>query len=168
MQFNKYKELGAYHWKEYGEQPIYTNHVDFVVGWIKEKKILDVGAGDGLITYKLKAKGIDNEPLAVKYAKEKGANVIRGNAYKLYGKYDAVYIGDTLEHLEYPEKALKQAKKVAPILYIAVPQIIPGIIDKYHYQEWTPQQLNDLVEGVGYELKKMFMGNGRIYAKFKV
>jgi len=35
----------------------YKTHVDKVVSWIKEKSVLDVGAGDGLITFKLKQKG---------------------------------------------------------------------------------------------------------------
>jgi SAM-dependent methyltransferase len=168
MKFNKYKEYGDYHWKDYADKnTVYSQYVDLVCDWIKEKNVLDVGAGDGLITYLLKAQGIDNEPLAIEIAKKKGANVKKGSAYKLKGEYDAVFMGDTLEHLEDPVRAIRQARKVAPILYITTPPRKEGVKDTNHYNEWTPDELIELVEKEGFELVgDLFIQYERMFAKF--
>ena len=173
MEFSKYKKLGAYHWAMYEDKNTkYSRHADRVKEWIKEKKVLDVGAGDGKITSMLGAKGIDNEPEAVRLAQGKGANVILGNAYDLPfedDEYGAVFMGDVLEHLEFPQKALQEAKRVGSYLYLAVPK--KGMDnDKFHYQEWTPQELKELVEGEGFILEGEILEvpkDKRDYAKFK-
>jgi SAM-dependent methyltransferase len=168
MKFCKYKDHGAYHWNDYKDKnTVYHHHVNFIINWIKDKNVLDVGAGDGLITYLLEAKGIEIDPSAVKLAKEKGADVKRGSAYKLTGHYDAVFMGDTLEHLEFPVKAIRQARKVAPVLYIATPPYEYGKKDTDHYNEWKPDELIDLVEKEGYELMgDIIIQFERMYAKF--
>jgi hypothetical protein len=126
-----------------------------------------VGAGDGLITYLLGIKGIESDPLAVKLAKEMNADVELGNAYELKGNYDAVFMGDVLEHLEFPEKAIRQARKVAPVLYITTPPYEKGKKDPNHYHEWTPDELIALVEKEGFELVgDIIIENERMYAKF--
>jgi 2-polyprenyl-3-methyl-5-hydroxy-6-metoxy-1,4-benzoquinol methylase len=166
-EFNKYQIRGAYHWDEYTQDTVYKKHADYVKSWAKGKNILDVGAGDGLITSLLKAEGIDSNELAVKLAKERGAKVKLGSAYKLSGKYDAVYLGDTLEHLEFPEECLKQIKKVLKgTLYITIPP--KGNKCKYDYHEWNAEELTELVEEQGFKKDGRFkIANSRLYAKFK-
>ncbi len=166
--YDKYKKYGDYHWKDYADKnTIYSRHVDFLKDWIKEKNVLDVGAGDGLITHVLGINGIDNNKEAIKLAKEKGADVSFGDAYNLKGEYDAVFMGDTLEHLENPIRAIRQARKVAPILYITTPPYEKGLKDTHHYNEWTPDQLIELVEKEGFELVgDLFIQYERMYAKF--
>lgn len=56
MEFNKYKEHGAYHWRLYESNPIYQSHVLKVAEWVRKGKTLDIGAGDGLITFILGAR----------------------------------------------------------------------------------------------------------------
>src|SRR5690242_6282685 len=149
MKFTKYHKFGAYHWKQYDQNTKYTRHADRVKGWIKEKNVLDIGAGDGKITHLLGIKGMDDEPEAVRLAQEKGADVVLGDAYHLAYKdeeFDSVFMGDVLEHMEFPREALKEARRVLKLcLYLAVPK--KGLDnDKFHYQEWTPIELKEIVE----------------------
>lgn len=167
MKFDKYEKYGAYHWKEFERDTEYREHVLFVLEWVKEKNVLDVGAGDGLITKNLGAVGIDSSEFGVKLAKERGANVTIGSAYDLpQTTSEAVYMGDVLEHLEQPEKAILEAKKVAPVLYIVTPPKSETVSD-YHYQEWTPEELKNLVESNGYKLDgEILIKKHRMYGRF--
>jgi ubiquinone/menaquinone biosynthesis C-methylase UbiE len=140
---------------------------------VQEKKVLDIGAGDGKITSLLNAKGIDNEPIAVKLAQEKGVDVILGSAYDLPYKdeeFDSVFMGDVLEHLEFSRKALQETRRVLKkYLYLVTPQ--KGTNKKrFHYEEWTPEELKILVESEGFKLEGEIFDGGikfkRIYGKF--
>jgi ubiquinone/menaquinone biosynthesis C-methylase UbiE len=143
--------------------------------WIQEKNVLDIGAGDGKITHLLSIKGVDNEPEAVRLAIGMGADVKLGDACNLEYKdeeFDSVFIGDTLEHIEFPRKALKEARRVLKkYLYIASPEKEKEIMhDKYHYGEWTPEELKELVESEGFKLEGEILEvpkDKRIYGKFK-
>lgn len=174
MEFTKYKKLGAYHWKMYNDPNTkYHRHVNRVKDWVKEKNVLDIGAGDGLITFVMGWKGIDNEAHAIKLAKEKGAGVELGDAYKTgfeFEQFDAVFMGDTLEHLKFPKEALKEAKRITKkYLYLVLPEKGTNK-DRFHYQEWNPDELKDLVERQGFRLVEDMMvvpQDKRIYAKFE-
>src|SRR6056297_2045858 len=94
--FNKYEKRGAYHWKEFNQNTAYRKHALIVQQWISSGRTLDIGAGDGLITSLIDAEGIDDNETAVKLAKEKGVNVILGDAYDMpYKKniFDNVLMG---------------------------------------------------------------------------
>jgi ubiquinone/menaquinone biosynthesis C-methylase UbiE len=174
MKFSKYHNRGAYHWRKYDDKNTkYRRHADRVKEWIQEKKVLDIGAGDGKITHLLGIKGIDDEPEAVRLAVEMGADVILGSAYSLPykdGEFEAVFMGDTLEHIEFPKKALQEARRVlTKYFYIASPEK-ETTNDKYHYDEWTAQELKDLVEGGGFVLEGEILEvpkDKRIYGKFR-
>ena len=173
MKFTKYHKFGAYHWKQYADNTKYTRHANRVKGWINEKNILDIGAGDGKITDLLGITGIDNEPEAVRLAQEKGARVIMADAYHLPfmdSEFEAVFMGDVLEHFEFPRNALKEARRVLQnYLYLAVPTKGENR-DKFHYQEWTPEELKTLVESEGFILVGDILSvpsDKRIYGKFK-
>lgn len=174
MEFTKYHKLGAYHWKMYDDKNTkYSRHADRVKEWVKEKNVLDIGAGDGKITSLLNAKGIDNEPEAVRLAIEKGANVVLGDAYHLpYNdeEFDSVFMGDVLEHFEFPRQVLKEARRVLKeYAYIVTPEKGTNN-DKFHYQEWTPEELKELVESEGFKLEGEILvvsKDKRIYGKFK-
>lgn len=170
--FTKYEKWGDYHWRHYDKGTKYKHHADFIKRWVTEKKVLDVGAGDGLITSLVGAIGIDDELSGIKIAQEKGVDVRLGNAYKLeFGddEFEAIMMIDVIEHFEFPEKALDEAKRVAPVLYIATPikDIVPGKMDRYHYREWTPEGLVEFMKSQGYRLDdKIHKRSKTQYAKF--
>jgi ubiquinone/menaquinone biosynthesis C-methylase UbiE len=176
MEFNKYKERGAYHWAEYKAGTEYGKHADIVKEWLKEEtNILDVGAGDGLITHLIGAYGVDDNETAVKLAREKDVDVILGSVYKLPFRncvFNSVYFGDVIEHLEHPQKAVTEISRVmvdGGRLYIVTPPALPSgkLQDKYHYTEYTPESLKTLVESLGFELaEEVKTIKHRMYAKF--
>ena len=157
IRFTKYDTKGAYHWKQYADGTKYKAHADRVKEWVKEKNVLDVGAGDGLITHLLGAKGIEYEPEGVRLAQEKGVNVVQGDAYNLPyedNSFEAVTMIDVIEHFEDPAKALQEARRVAPIIYINTPPKKDDgtLTDRFHVQEWSPIGLCNFVESQGYTL----------------
>ncbi len=174
--FTKYEQFGAYHWEQYRSLKKYTDHADRIQKWVVEDKILDVGAGDGLITSMLGSDvtGIEYEEVAVKLAKEKGVNVIQGDAYKLPfedNSFGAVTMIDVLEHFDTPEIALREARRVAPVLYVNTPpKKDDGILtDKFHVQEWSPAGLVKIVEAIGYVLDEavtVYPKEKMMYARF--
>lgn len=175
IEFDKYKERGAYHWRQYERNPVYRGHVKRVLGWVRKGLTLDVGAGDGLITFWLKATGVEIDKLAVSLAKARGADVRLGSTYDLskYREYDNVLLLDVLEHLEDPIKALNEIRKVLKpdgLLYITTPPPLEkGGVRKYHHQEWTPRELMDLmiINGFKYVDIENCTKYTRIYAIFK-
>ncbi len=162
--FDKYEKFGAYHWAAYEDtQSEYRAHVDHVVNWLAgEASILDVGAGDGLITSKLGAIAIEENELAVSLAQEKGANVQKGSVYNLPQgdkRLDAVFLGDVIEHLEKPEKALAEIHRVlidGGRLYVVWPS--EGVVDEYAHKHYPNKELLALVEANG------FASDGEAYA----
>lgn len=172
--FDKYEKRGAYHWRMYRRNDTYRDHVNKVRKWVRSGKTLDVGAGDGLIAFMLKVFGIDNNPTGVDLARERGADVELGSAYDL-GKYkelDNVLMLDVLEHLEYPEKALKEVQAALSsdgLLYITTPLAEEGgIPNEYHYQEWTETGLVWLLEENEFKCVSIETEYERIYAIFKL
>lgn len=173
MKFTKYHKFGAYHWGQYDKGTKYTRHADRVKEWVKEKNVLDIGAGDGKITHLLGIKGIDDEPEAVRLAREKGADVTLGDAYHLPYKdeeFESVFMGDVLEHLEFPRQGLQEARRVLKkYLYLVTPEKGTNN-DKFHYQEWMSNELKELVESERFVLEGEILvvpKDKRIYGKFK-
>jgi len=56
--FDKYDRLGDYHWAEFAAGTVYAEHARFCMQWVKERPCLDLGCGDGLITFLLGAEGM--------------------------------------------------------------------------------------------------------------
>lgn len=175
-QFLKYEQKGDYHWRQYDQGTKYKTHADRVALWVREKHVLDIGAGDGKITSLIGAQGIDNEPEGVRLARAHGCNVILGNGYALPypdGAFESVLMADVLEHFEFPEKALAEARRVlTQYIYITTPPKRPDgkLTDRYHYTEWEPEELKALVESCGFVLEGEILSipaEKVQYAKFK-
>lgn len=175
IKFTKYEQKQAYHWRDYVRGGKYRKHCDFIRKWVREKNVLDVGAGDGVITYLLRATGIDNEQVAVDIAQTIGVAVSLGDAYNLTfsdNQFQAVTMIDVLEHFSEPEKALAESRRVAPILYIATPERQPDkrVRDRFHVQEWTRDELVDFMTQNHYKLTEPmhFVEEGAtMYARFE-
>ena len=178
MNFDKYKNLGDYHWRDYYSDTTtpYKKHVDKLVQWIgKDSNLLDIGAGDGLITSMFEnCLGIEVNEYAVSIAKSKNVNIILGNAYKLPKNkmYDNVLLGDVLEHLEFPKLCFDEIKQVLNpkgYVYIAVPP--PSVYDSYAYTQYSPKSLESLMRKNGFSLCQpiqILEENARMYGKFNL
>ena len=153
--FDKYQKRGAYHWKEYKRNTAYRKNALKIKEWVRPGRTLDIGAGDGLITSLLGAVGIDDNKVAVNLARERKANVVYGDAYNLpfdVGEFDNVIMADVIEHLKHPEKALEEINRVLNDnghLYIITPPK-GGKMDKYHYREYSPEELIDFMKEMGF------------------
>jgi 2-polyprenyl-3-methyl-5-hydroxy-6-metoxy-1,4-benzoquinol methylase len=174
MEFKKYKQKKDYHWRMYDDPNTkYRRHADRVKEWVKEKIVLDIGCGDGKITDMLGAYGIDNDEEGIRLAQEKGVRCEVENAYNTHfdnSQFTSVFMGDVLEHMEFPEKCLQEARRILrDYLYVVTP--IPGMQnDPFHYFEPTPEELKDLVEKQGFVLEGEILvvpKDKRMYGKFK-
>jgi SAM-dependent methyltransferase len=161
-EFLKYRQFGAYHWDNFEQGGIYKDHVLKVIDWIKEKKVLDIGCGDGLITSKIGAKGIDTDEEGIRLAQEKGVSCEVLSAYDVKGKYDAVFLGDTLEHLEYPDQAIEAIGKITDTLYI----VVPTESDADDFTKWNHTQLRVFMMNHGWNEESTETTNFRIYGKY--
>ena len=183
MKFTKYDRLGAYHWDEYSEGTVYADHVDFLMGVMRTRsgdQILDVGAGDGLITSVLskfseEVFGIDDEPEAVRLAVEKGARVSLGDAYSIPApdcSFEIVLMSDVVEHLEQPSLAIEEARRLlvpGGALWVVTPPRVEGQPPrKFHYKEYTPKELESFVTGLGFRWESTVQKPDfvRFYSKF--
>lgn len=171
IKFDKYEQHGPYHWRQYVGNTKFRKHADRIKKMVKEKKVLDVGAGDGAITYMIGATGIDNEPKAVELANVMRVNVQHGDAYNIPFKdneFEAVLMADVIEHLRDPLKALTEASRVAPVLYITTPP--KGMVsDKYHVREWTPEEFPEYMRKRGWQIDgelEVIPEEKNMYARF--
>jgi len=87
--FEKYQQLGAYHYEWYATNHTgYRDLVDFSLNHFPNRgKILDVGCGDGLISYKLFEKGlsvigIDTNEYAIELARKASEKIYGENFIK--------------------------------------------------------------------------------------
>jgi len=165
MEFSKYRKRGAYHWHEHAQQTAYGQHADWVAAWVwtvADGAILDVGAGDGLISHLFSEAGwttvrsIDNDPHGIAAAKKKGVDVQMLDVYDMLWTrcVDAVYCGDVIEHLEFPRLAvarMRNALRPGGMLYVVTPPARDDgvILDPHHYREYTPSELVNEVMSVG-------------------
>jgi SAM-dependent methyltransferase len=162
--FNKYREQSDYHWREFESPSVYRDHVLKVIDWIKEKKVLDIGCGDGLITSKIGAKGIDTDEEGIRLAQTHDVPCEVMSAYDVKGNYDAVFLGDTLEHLEYPDKAIEAIGKITNTVYI----VVPTESDAEDYRQWNENSLRSFMQERGWTEESNEVKNFRIYGKYTI
>lgn len=170
--FNKYKTRGAgYHWQQIRKNPIkrnafvvarYNNVISLVEKNIdiKDKSVLDVGCGDGVLSYLmsqrgLKASGVDSSREAIEFAKQKTQNGIDfrvGDVYSLpWGddSFDIVVSSDVIEHLDDVGKYISEIKRVLKkggICVLSTPiRITEKPLDSEHVIEWFEGEYHDLI-----------------------
>ncbi len=173
IKFQKYKTRGAgYHWEQVSNSlrkrnifvvARYKLILKLIKNEIKQKRILDIGCGDGILSYLLtknggRVIGIDSSEEAIKFAKEKcrdlkNIDFLKGSAYRLPFEdrsFDYIISSEVIEHLKYPEKMLSEVKRVwskqgkiiisTPIRFTEIP------LDKMHYQEFFEDEFKKLLE----------------------
>jgi 2-polyprenyl-3-methyl-5-hydroxy-6-metoxy-1,4-benzoquinol methylase len=168
--FDKYAALGAYHWVECDKNApdhLYNPPLEARYRVLSRRihtqgKVLDVGCGDGYLMSRIsphcdRAIGIDPEPTAVRLAEDMllpytNCRVVQGSCYRLAfadATFDVAVMADVVEHLEMPEVALKEIKRVlkpAGSLLVTTPKARPNQMwDERHVREYLPEQLVDLL-----------------------
>lgn len=118
-----------------------------------------------MITSVLGIRGIDYDPEAVRLAKQQGVAIDLGDAHNLPykdGEFESVFMGDTLEHLEFPQKAISEARRVlTKYLYITV-----SIVEKPF--RITQNEFKELVESQGFVLEgEIWAEDQEFWGKFK-
>ena len=94
--------------------------VKYITEYSGKIHVLDVGCGTGAVLEQMAAKhftvsGVDINDTALAYCRDKGFQVERGSADKMpyaSASFDIVFALDVLEHLENPELALQEVKRV--------------------------------------------------------
>ena len=174
IEFKKYKTRGAYHWDQISRDPFKRN--TFVLArynsiltltkccfaeGMKGRKVLDVGCGDGVLSYLISrdgaiVSGVDNSEIAIQYARRKtqglGIEFRQSSAYDLPWEdkfFDAVVSSDVIEHVEDVDRYLSEIHRVVkpegsvvistPIRYTETP------LDKMHVVEWFPEEFKRLI-----------------------
>lgn len=138
-EFDKYKKRGNMHWQEMISRDIrkfnaiQQGRYDWIIktaGDIKGLPILDLGCGDGSLTYLIAKKGgivtgVDNNELGIEFAKENLKNTknyeklkydfVVASAYELPfpdKSFDIIACCEVIEHVQDPEKLIREAHRV--------------------------------------------------------
>lgn len=165
MELSEYKkmyEIEDTHWWFSAKR----QYIDIVLKkFFKNKsglKILDVGCGTGAVIEYLRFKnqqamGIDASSIAVDYCRQKNLPVEKSEAHKTKFSeevFDVVLALDLLEHLENPEEAIKEMKRILKqggLLIITVPahQFLWSYHDVslHHKKRCDKDSLADLFKG---------------------
>jgi 2-polyprenyl-3-methyl-5-hydroxy-6-metoxy-1,4-benzoquinol methylase len=102
----------------------FYNKLEGILRHLQIQTLLDAGCGEGEITKRLhkqfnfKITAIDNDKILMKEAgiKNPGIKFMYGNIYNLNLKkdsFDMALCTEVLEHLEYPDKAIEDLKRVS-------------------------------------------------------
>lgn len=103
----------------------FLGNIDFYIKKFHPKTILDVGCGEGFVDQFLIKKnpqyrisGIDISPESIRLAKKRVPELLarQGNVYNLSFKdnsFDLVICMEVLEHLDKPQKAIKEIRRVS-------------------------------------------------------
>jgi 2-polyprenyl-3-methyl-5-hydroxy-6-metoxy-1,4-benzoquinol methylase len=150
----------------------YIKHIMLLKKVLQEKNIskskklnlLDIGCGDGVLLFLIKKYlaeyqfnfyGIDLSEIALETAKDKiiDGDFSKSEVYETDFQddfFDIVLSSDVIEHVNFPDKMLQEAKRIAktnaiiifgtPIRYTEYP------LDKMHVREFFPEEFKKIIE----------------------
>lgn len=166
--FDKYRDHGAYHWRELEKNQEYRAKIELLESLVEESDAcLDLGCGDGAYVYSLSRRcaevvGVDADVHAARLASDQLAKAKVTNARCLHlalsqvdgasvgrASFDLVYSMDVVEHLPEPTELLDVAcRMVAPggIVAIGTPLYLGDhLVSEYHVKEYTREEFEALV-----------------------
>ncbi|MDZ7724818.1 MAG: class I SAM-dependent methyltransferase [candidate division KSB1 bacterium] len=175
----------------------YAGHNPYIVPFVPpDSFVLDVGCGTGELGRRLqngkhcRVYGIDISPQALVRAREhlyRTAVVdIEADTPQLPDqKFDVIILGDVIEHLRFPEPALKrllQLLKTNGLVIVSIPNVAnilirlkllagkwqytqSGIMDETHIRFYTFQSMLKLFENLGLQIKEFTSIPGRYFIK---
>jgi len=142
---------------------------------LRNKKVIDVGCGDGVYTYEIykqtrpkKMYGVDSSREAIKiankiFARYKNLQFSFANLYNLVkkrGSYDIALVRGVIHHVDYPEKAIKSIANIAKEIIILEPNgynPLLKVIEKispYHRfhkeKSYQPRKIRQWLNNAGY------------------
>lgn len=165
--FDKYRDHGAYHWRELEKNQEYRAKIQLLESLVKgADACLDLGCGDGAYVYSLSKRcaevvGVDADSHAARLASEQltKAKVTNARCLNLalsqvdggtVGResFDLVYSMDVIEHLPEPTELLDVASRmVAPggVIAIGTPLYLGDhLVSEYHVKEYTREEFEAL------------------------
>lgn len=182
MGYNKYEVDGAVHHKAYEEGlDWYVKIIDFALNHLEGKTVLDVGCGDGCFL-KLASErgyevtGMDENQAGLDLARFfcPKAQLIKTDIteYTKPGNdpapvlYDTITCINTIEHLDKPQKVMEmfESQCVQKMIIITDVPRSKAKIGRYHFKEYTP---DELIESLGiwkYAYKVTTEGLDRFWA----
>ena len=127
-------------------------------------RVLDIGSGIGeFLEYYPDSVGIDMDTDCVSFCKAKGLNCLHADVYKLPfddNSFDGVLLNNVLEHLEKPDDAFSEIKRVlrnGGKLLIELPGRKGFHHDKTHVKFWRKKEITDFIEKWGFKnIRTMF------------
>jgi 2-polyprenyl-3-methyl-5-hydroxy-6-metoxy-1,4-benzoquinol methylase len=177
IEFTKYKTCGAgYHWDENSSHPRkmnafvkarYQKCIQLLrdkIGSFEGKRVVDLGCGDGVLTYELfkngaESYGVDLSDEAIKYAKQKHSSL--GSNAQFFvesctdthfddGFFDAVISSDVIEHLSNPGELLSEIQRLLKpngLAVISTPiRFTEHPLDTLHTVEWFKDEFKVLIK----------------------
>lgn len=172
VEFKKYHVKGSIHWdemlsKKYNKFNAYQQAryetVQRWLGEISQKSLVDLGCGDGALTYLLtrtgaKVTGVDNEIEGLDIAKVKFQDYNITVDFVLAdvrdtglpgSSFDIVVSSDVIEHIERPERLVAEAARLLKhdgIFIITTPYRLTEKPGPYHVREFFPGEIVRMLE----------------------
>ena len=170
--FGKYERFGAYHWREI--QPVPTRHNAVLTARYRvlldamdprARRVLDVGCGDGTLTFKLAQRsdrvwGVDDSLLPLQLARDQFDRrpdrrtplVTNADARRLPfpdDAFDCVVLADVIEHIDAPDAVMSEAHRVlrpgGQVLITTPRRQGSTAAHEYHCHEYTGAEIRDLL-----------------------
>jgi len=167
---------------------IMNYHAFFVDNVNEDDTVLDIGCGNGALTYDVAKKagqvvGIDLNEKSISLARQRYS---RGNIGYICGnvlndlpdeRFDVVILSNVLEHIDERVKFLKRLREMAPQFLIRVPMInrdwitlykkevgLDYRLDKDHYIEYTLETFEYELSKAGLQIQEYGIQFGEIWA----
>jgi SAM-dependent methyltransferase len=163
-----------------------TNYHKFFTDNVSEKDtVLDIGCGNGYLTYKIAEKAFHVYAIDIidnfKYHKD-NIRFYKFGANEIYNESKAhvVVLSNVLEHIKDRITFLKRIHPISKKFLVRVPMLdrdwltlykkelgVEYRLDKGHFIEYTEQSFRDEVKEAGYKIVKLEIRFGEIYAILK-